>query len=107
MSYQIKIEIEEDSPADRNIRTVSQANHLTHEQAALQLITGSLVDEESPAALIARVRAEKARRKAGITSPAPLTSDAEKLIGLLADAPEAAEAIRILAQERRNALYGK
>lgn len=106
MDYHLNISIQEGSVADRNIQNVSKTQHLSQEEAALSLIGSPSPNEETPAALIARVRASKARRNSGIWPVATPDGNADKLIGFLADSPEVAEAIRDLARERRNQTYG-
>ena len=101
MNYEISISVQEGSVADRNIKSVSSAQHVSPEEAALQIISGTDSGEESPASLVARVRAENTRRKSGTWPPAAPNGNADKLIGLLADSPETAEAIRSLADRSR------
>ena len=104
--YDIHLQIAENTPAGRLIGQVAQTQHVTPDEAAQQLITSHATEEESPMALISRVRAEKARRKSGSwPAPAP-DGNADQLIGFLADAPEVAQAIRTLAHERREQTYG-
>lgn len=108
MNYDISISVQEGSAADRNIQSVARQQHVTPSEAALKLLDSQPCTEgESPVAFISRVRAEKARRKSGIWPVAAPDGSAEKLIGLLADAPDTAEAIRSLASERRAQVYGQ
>lgn len=106
MDYEISINVREGSPADRNIMSVSKSEHVSREEAVLRLIAGTLDVQDTPAALIARVRANKVHRRSADRPMSEPAGNAKRLIGFLADEPDIAEAIRTLARERRTQAYG-
>jgi len=102
MSYEIHINISEESSSGHLIASMSAHQQITPSQAAERIIdqaaqretTASLApgSEETPGELVARLRAQKAAKGEG-PQPPLRTDNPERIIGLFADAPELVESI--------------
>jgi hypothetical protein len=125
VSYDIHLNIPEDSQRGHVIASVAAQQHLTPAEAVERILDQvaqsqalsetdfaapePLTDEEKEMVATAmearRMRAaERQTRREALAKARPETPDA--MIGFLADAPEVAENIRRLAYERRSQAFG-
>ena len=107
MNFEISLTIPEDSQRGHIIASLAAERHITPKEAVERIIDlaaeSNLLgrEQETPAAMVARARAQKAQK-----SPAPsLPGTEETIVGLFANDPEAVQAIRDAAAERRQSMY--
>jgi len=107
VSFEIHLDIQEDSRQGRLISDLVRQEHITPSQAVERLIERAAEpsEEETPAQLVARIQARKLA-SGKMSRPPADPSGSEKLIGMLAGNEEFSRAMDEIIASRAERYFG-